>query len=109
MTAAILGIEYSISYKEQKEEKELEENDGYCDSTSKEIVIVEGNPNHVGNFAELQKRVLRHEILHAFLYESGLGANFEHTNQFGHDETMVDWISLQFPKILKVYWEVGAL
>lgn len=52
---------------------------------------------------------MRHEIIHAFLYESGLAENFEHANEFGQDETMVDWIAMQFPKILEVYKEAGCL
>ena len=55
------------------------------------------------------KKQLRHEIIHAFLAESGLQTNFEHCRQFGHDETMVDWIAIQFPKIYKVYKDVGII
>ena len=55
------------------------------------------------------KKQLRHEIIHAFLSESGLDCNFEHLKQFGHEETMVDWIAIQFPKIYEVYKEVGAI
>ena len=51
--------------------------------------------------------VLRHEIIHAFLNESGLKDNFEHTSHAGHEETMVDWIAIQFPKIATVYKELG--
>ena len=52
---------------------------------------------------------LRHEIIHAFLSESGLQSNFEHCTKFGHEETMIDWIAVQFPKIYEVYKEVGAI
>ena len=55
------------------------------------------------------KKQLRHEIIHAFLSESGLSVNFEHCSKFGHEETMVDWIAIQFPKIHKVYEELGIM
>ena len=55
------------------------------------------------------KSCLRHEIIHAFLNESGLKDNFEHVNRMGHEETMVDWIAVQFPKIAAVYKELGIL
>lgn len=55
------------------------------------------------------KKQLRHEIIHAFLAESGLQANFEHYKQFGHEETIVDWFAIQFPKIMKTFEEIGAL
>ena len=35
--------------------------------------------------------------------------NFQHPEQFGHDETMVDWFAIQFPKILKIYTELAIL
>ncbi|EKC80170.1 hypothetical protein LEA_01668, partial [human gut metagenome] len=33
----------------------------------------------------------------------------EHANQWGHEETMIDWIAIQFPKILKTFEEIGCL
>jgi hypothetical protein len=53
---------------------------------------------------------LRHEIVHAFFNESGLR---ESTNHFEgawcKNEELVDWIAIQFPKIHKVYAELGIL
>ena len=48
------------------------------------------------------KRIIRHEIIHAFMFESGLGFNFEH-KPFGQDETMIDWFAIQYPKMRKVF------
>jgi len=48
------------------------------------------------------KRIIRHEIIHAFMFESGLGFNFEH-KPFGQDETMIDWFAIQYPKIKIVF------
>lgn len=100
---SILGTEYSII----EEKLGSDAVDGYCDYTSKEIHIRSDNYNELGDFKRLQKKQLRHEIIHAFLSESGLQSNFEHTQQFGHEETMVDWIAIQFPKILKVFDDLG--
>lgn len=101
----VLGTEYTIELKELKDE----EYDGFCDYTSKRIVIRSDNTNDVDDFKWLQKKQLRHEIIHAFLAESGLQCNFERAHQFGHDETMVDWIAIQFPKLQKAFWEADAL
>lgn len=57
----------------------------------------------MGNFKELQKKQLRHEIIHAFLSESGLQSNWQHIEQFGHDETTIDWFAIQSPKMFKVF------
>lgn len=104
-TVFILGTEYTIIYEPFEEKGE----DGFCDYTSKEIHIRNDNENEVGNFEWLKKKQLRHELIHAFLCESGLESNYEHCKQYGHEETMVDWIAIQFPKILNVFQELNIL
>ena len=104
-TVNILGTEYKIKFKEMKDEGR----DGYCDFTLKEIAIRSDNVNDVGNFEWLQKKSLRHEIIHSFMCESGLQSNWQHVEQFGHDETTVDWFAIQSPKIFKVFKELDLL
>lgn len=41
--------------------------------------------------------------------ESGLQANWKHIECYGHDETTVDWLAIQFPKILKTYQELECI
>jgi hypothetical protein len=108
-TVNILGTEYSIKFREPSNDKMLEDADGYTDYTSKEIVMLSINRNEVGDFEALMKKQLRHEIIHAMLAESGLQSNYQHCEQFGHDETMVDWVAIQFPKLLKIYTELNIL
>ena len=103
----ILGTEYKIEFKTSAEDRMLQECDGYCDPSSKRIVITTENSD-LDNFEDKQKEYLRHEIIHAFMFESGLGANWEH-KPIGHEETTVDWMAIQFPKILQVFEKVGAL
>lgn len=105
MKIDVLGTEYEIEYKELKEDSI----DGYCDYTSKHIVLRSDNANDVEDFKALQNKQLRHEIIHAFLAESGLQANFEHCNRWGHEETMVDWIAVQFPKLLVAFKAADCL
>ena len=105
MNINVLGTEYEIEYKELGNE----EFDGYCDHTAKHIVIRSDNINDLGNFEWNQKKQLRHEIIHAFLSESGLSSNFEHHTKWGHEETMVDWFAIQFPKILDVFKAADCL
>lgn len=104
-TVNILGTEYKIKSKKLGNS----DIDGYSDCTNKRIVIRNDNFNKVGNFKNLQKGQLRHEIIHAFMFESGLGANWEHTQHFGHEETTVDWFAIQSPKIFKVFQELDIL
>ena len=101
----ILGTEYTIEQRELKNE----EIDGFTDNTSKLIVIRSDNTNNLGDFEYLQKKQLRHEILHAFMSESGLQCNWQHVEQFGQDETTVDWFAIQSPKIFKLFQELDIL
>lgn len=101
----VLGTEYRIEFVNF----ENEDIDGLCDPLARLIKIRNDNTNNVGDFEELQKRSLRHELVHAFLFESGLGPNWQHAEQFGHDETTVDWFAIQSPKIFKVFQELDIL
>ena len=104
-TINVLGTEYSVKFKEMKNE----DSDGYCDYTSKEIAIRSDNTADIGCFEWLQKRSLRHEIIHAFMAESGLQSNWQHLQQFGHEETTVDWFAIQSPKIFEVFQKLNLL
>ena len=105
VTVNILGTEYKVF----REEFGDDDCDGYCDYTSRTIKVRSDNVNGVGDFSNLMKKQLRHEIIHAFLAESGLQSNFEHTRQFGHEETLVDWMAIQFPKIYEAFRSVNAI
>lgn len=107
MIVNILGAKYKIYERSQEQDELLKDCDGYCDKTIRTIVVTTNNIN-LGNFEEYRKKILRHEIIHAFLFESGLQENFEHRG-WGHEETMVDWVACQFPKILEVYKKVGCI
>ena len=101
----VLGTEYVVEFKELNDE----DIDGFCDNTQKLIVIRSDNENKVGDFKYLQKKQLRHEIIHAFMSESGLQCNWQHIEQFRHDETTIDWFAIQSPKIFRVFAELKLL
>lgn len=109
MKINILGSEWTIEYRNADTDPLLEETGGYADPSVNLIVVSNKRKgDDVLNFEEIQKRYLRHEIIHAFLFESGMGSNLEH-QQYGHEETMVDWIVIQFPKLRKAFDEAGCL
>ena len=55
---------------------------------------------------EYRKQVLRHEIVHAFLFESGLDINSNKSEEWARNEEMIDWLAIQFHKIEKVFKEL---
>lgn len=106
----VLGTKYVIKECSVEEEPFLKECDGFCDKTSKIICITKKKPEHDFDYFETyQRKILRHEIIHAFFYESGLQENFEHPNRYGHDETTVDWFAVQWTKIHKAFLEAKCL
>lgn len=109
MILNILGSEWNVEYRNVDADSLLKEDDGYTDPSVRLIVIANKREDcSIQDYKYMQRENLRHEIVHAFLFESGLGFNLEH-NEFGHEETMIDWIAIQFPKILKVFKEAGCL
>ena len=109
MKLNILGSEWNVEYRNVDADPLLKEDDGYTDPSVRLIVIANKREDcSIQDSEYMQRENLRHEIVHAFLFESGLGFNLEH-NEFGHEETMIDWIAIQFPKILEVFKEADCL
>lgn len=109
----VLGTEYTIRYCEEEEHVLLKGKyrDGCTDNSTKEIIICEKKPEcELQDYEAWKKLVLRHEIIHAFLFESGLDAsscNF--TGSWATNEEMVDWIAIQFPKLMQVFRDADCL
>lgn len=113
MKANVLGTEYEIVIKDYEAEPLFRERgiDGYCDSIDKVICI--GNMKTFPDWEKeteeyckkAQKYTLRHEIIHAFLNESGLQDSSGKIGNIGwaKNEEMIDFFAIQFPKIKKVF------
>lgn len=116
-TVNILGTEYKVIFETLEQNKAFKECDGYCDPTVKKLYIrlhteEECKSDNFGyeSVEMLRKKVIRHEIIHAFMYESGLWQNGLCADfSWAMNEEMVDWIAIQFPKILEAFKEAGAL
>lgn len=110
-TVNILGTEYKMITADVEDDPKLEECNGYVDPSVKKIVIAkfETCPMSIQDLDGYTRKVMRHEITHAFLYESGLWDNSSNIEHWGQSEEITDWIALQFPKMLKAFQEVGAL
>ena len=104
----VLGTEYTVRFVDEPDAT-MREIDacGYTDYTTKEIVVE--NKKHTAawqceNQEMLTRQTIRHELLHAFLYEAGIPLNM-----LFHSEEMVEWVAAQFPKILDEYEKAGAV
>lgn len=103
MKIDVLGTKYTLIESTESVDATLVGKDGYCDTSIKKLVVekmtaAQNSPNSKKNLVEYKKTVKRHEIIHAFLHESGLD-----TCSWAANEEMVDWIAIQFPKMLKAF------
>lgn len=95
----ILGTEYGLIRDDETLEETL--HGGECAIYTKLIKIRAMEKMLEPSASEEDKRtryneVLRHEVIHAFFNECGLA-------EYCNDEQLVQWIAVQFPKILKVF------
>lgn len=99
MFVNILGTDYEVRLVADTEDPKLKDVyiDGYCDCTTKVIAVQvnqEENSDTLEDLNVYRQKVLRHEIVHAFLNESGL-----RENSWACNEEIVDWIAMQFDKM----------
>lgn len=118
MTINILGTDYSIVKKAYEDDPMFKKNNiiGYCDKIKKGIVLCDmmtapGWEDEDAEIASLdEKNTLRHEIVHAFLSESGLSDSaISFQGAWSTNEEMIDWIAIQGPKIYKAWKDVDAV
>ena len=100
----ILGTEWTVKFDTKDSNSLLDNSDGYCDGLAK-IIVIEKNCSEkiTQNNEERIRVVTRHEVIHAFLYESGLWTDSLVCEEaWAMNEEMVDWLAIQFPKIADV-------
>ena len=101
----ILGTRYQLINKSGIDDGDpkLVTNSAYIEVLSKKIVLdfPMQTKQTFENLSEYNKKILRHEIIHAFFYESGLYKYYE-------DEVLVEWLAIQFAKISKVFNHINA-
>ena len=118
MKIDILGTEYRIETHKVSEDSFMEEKSlaGYCGEENKLIVVADmSEEKYFEGMDEKEqetyrKKTLRHEIIHAFLNESGLS---DSSNKFdgawAKNEEMVDWFAIPSPKIYKTFQKLNII
>ena len=93
----ILGEDWIIRKSKESEDPKLKSCNGYCDNTIRTIVFEDFIPDEktLADLANYSAKVLRHEIIHAVLLESGLNE----CSSWAGNEEMVDFFARQLPKI----------
>lgn len=102
MNVNVLGTVYRIKYVPS-----LDGRGGETDFYTKIIRISEQEDvpaeYKTDNLKEMQRNVLRHELIHAFLFESGMDQSSAAHDAWAVNEEMIDWMAIQMPKIMAAY------
>lgn len=111
----ILGTTYKVELKvPYGKDKHLTGTFGYTDFHGKRIVVADVNT--IPGWEEATKEcardvyegTVRHEVIHAYLMESGLDGSSNGVDCWARNEEMVDWFAIQFPKLMKTFRELGV-
>ena len=91
----IKGQDYEV-FRDDLNNPDLAENDGYCEQLDKRICIrqrefLPGKSEEAKKLREEQ--TVRHELVHALAEECGV--------DYGYNETLVDWIAAIIPHVNK--------
>lgn len=108
MKIDILVTEYELKEVEPDDDPVLADKDGYCDTSVKLCVVDAMNHYEAGmkkNLADYKNSVKRHELIHAFLYESGPDS----CSTWAQNEEVIDWIAIQAPKMFNIFKKVDCL
>lgn len=109
MKINILGSEWTVMERSEADDPRLKDCDGYCDWTTREIVVEREINGNLGDMDAYVRKVKRHEIVHAFLAECGLYECSGETEAWAMNETMVDWFARMGTKIYKAWICADAL
>lgn len=118
MKINILGTEYTVNFYDYGEKPIFAKSNicGYHCGATREIgigrlITFPGFEIETAEYCRNEEKViLRHEIVHAFLHESGLAdSSLQYTGAWAKNEEMVDWIAAQFPKMQRAFMDADCL
>ena len=114
----VLGTEYAIKIVKVSECDDLKNNKfcALCNNLTHTILLGDASEEEFfGSMTEEEQEIqmkttLRHEVIHAFLNESGLQDSAARIDAgWARNEEMVDWFAIQSPKIFKAFMKLGIL
>ena len=114
----ILGSEYSIEVQDYDAYPAFKERscDGFCLEETRQIILCDmrtwpGREKESEVYVDHSMcHTLRHEIVHAFFYESGLSdSSAKYDGGWAKFEEMIDWLAIQGPKLYAAWKAAEAL
>ncbi len=108
----VLGSKWTLWFEDESSSPRYQKHNGWCDNSTKQCHVCYRTKNEMmpENPYEFYNSIARHEIIHAFLYESGIvNAAIIRTNKWCKDEMMIDWMAAQMPKIYEVFKQLNIM
>lgn len=103
---SILGTDYKVCLTSNEAKyPSLKDCNGYIDDTIKLLVVRNEFNKEESAMEDPSATILkniRHEVIHAFLYESGLDFDSSKAAHWAVHEEMVDYFAIQFPKMEQI-------
>lgn len=96
MRVSVLGVQYAVEYRTRAQDPELE-------------AAERKEPGSKKCLDDYMRKCMRHELVHAFLYESGLSINSLSPSGWASNEEMTDWIAIQGPKLYDAWKQAKCL
>lgn len=116
MTVDILGTKYGVVLVDKFDDDESNFIGGFTDPDLHLIKIRDlekidaWKKGSAEKIEARQKEILRHEIVHAYLDESGLKwCTLDTGDSWARNEEMVDWFAIQGPKIMETWQKAGCI
>ena len=108
-TINVLGVMYRIEIRTPEDDPRMADKDGITDASTNQIFIddfekraAKDPENAIGRPWWFRDQVLRREIIHAFLTESGC------VDAFWHTEDMVNWLAYMEPRLHAAFVDAGC-
>lgn len=110
-SVSIMGTAWTLVSRSKADDKKLLELAGYTDPTKRMIVLLDEDADDwsVADLHASLQATIRHELIHAFLYECGLWADSANAEHWAMNEEMIDWFALKLPAIEKACKDANAM
>lgn len=107
MKINVLGTEYEIKEVDSSFNEKFKTMDAWCDTSIKKIYIckLESDKDSKEDLEYVKQKILRHELIHAFIYESGLDTE----SSWALNEVIVDFFAIQIPKMMRTFDKANAI
>ena len=104
MVVNVLGTDYTVVVDEKENNPKMQGASGYIELYSKKIVLknIQESKMSFEDVDEFRRKVLRHEIAHAFFHEAG-------ASDYCDDEKLIDWLALIIPKMFTAMQKAECL